>query len=57
MHGGSQEDAELALQTAQEFFADDIDQVSLGKDEIIDGKSKSYSQILADKIKSEIKNS
>ncbi len=55
MHGGSQEDAALALQVAEQFFGSDIDQKSLGKDEVIDGKNLSYSQILAQKIKTSIK--
>jgi hypothetical protein len=50
MHGGSEHDAKLALQTAEIFFGDDIDQKSIGKDEVIDGVNKSYSQILAKKI-------
>lgn len=54
MHGGSQADAELALQVAEQFFGSDLDQKSMGKDEIIDGESKSYSQILADKIKDSV---
>lgn len=54
MHGRTQEDAKLALEVAENFFGNDLDQKSFGKDEIIDGKSKSYSQVLADKIKEEI---
>jgi hypothetical protein len=50
MHGGSQADAELGLQVAEQFFGADLDQKSLGKDEVIDGENKSYSQILAKKI-------
>ncbi|HAT68513.1 MAG: hypothetical protein A2481_00365 [Candidatus Yonathbacteria bacterium RIFOXYC2_FULL_47_9] len=50
MHGGSQADAELALHVAENFFGADIDQKSVGKDEVIDGEPKSYSQILAQKI-------
>ena len=50
MHGGSQADAELALQVAEQFFGADLDQKSVGKDEVIDGENKSYSQILARKI-------
>ena len=50
MHGGSQADAELALQVAEQFFGADLDQKSVGKDEVIDGENKSYSQILAKKI-------
>jgi hypothetical protein len=50
MHGGSQADAELALQVAEQFFGADLDQKSVGKDEVVDGENKSYSQILAQKI-------
>ena len=50
MHGGSQKDAELALETAEKFFGDEIDQKSIGKDEFVDGVNQSYSQILARKI-------
>ena len=50
MHGGSESDAKLALQIAEEFFGNDIDQKSMGKDEVVDGVNKSYSQILAKKI-------
>lgn len=55
MHGGSQTDAELALRVAEQFFGSDIDQKSLGKDEVIDGKNHSYSQVLAQKIRTSIK--
>jgi hypothetical protein len=55
MHGGSQADAELALQVAEQFFSTDLDQKSVGKDEVVDGENKSYSQILAKKIKESIK--
>jgi hypothetical protein len=54
MHGRSQADAELALQVAKHFFEKDLGQEGLGKDEIINGKNQSYSQILADKIQKEI---
>ncbi|MDD4289848.1 MAG: hypothetical protein PHH83_01055, partial [Patescibacteria group bacterium] len=54
MHGRTQYDAELGLDLARQFFGNDLDQRALGKDEIIDGKNLSYSQILADKIKKEI---
>lgn len=50
MHGGSQADAELALHVAENFFGGDLDQKSVGKDEVIEGEPKSYSQILAQKI-------
>lgn len=56
MHGGSQADAELALQVAEQFFGEDLAEKSVGKDEVINGESKSYSQILAKKIRESIKN-
>lgn len=55
MHGGSKADTELALLVAEQFFGEDLDQKSFGKDEVIDGENKSYSQILAKKIKQSIK--
>jgi len=51
MHGRSKADAELALRVAESFFGADLDQKGYGKDEIIDGENRSYSQILATKIK------
>ncbi len=56
MHGSSEEDAKLALKIAEKFFGDDIDQKSFGKDQVIDGVNKSYSEILAEKIKNSINN-
>ncbi|MBP6858144.1 MAG: hypothetical protein KBC11_03105 [Candidatus Pacebacteria bacterium] len=56
MHGYSEADAELAVEVAKEFFAENIGHTSVGKDQIIEGESKSYSQILAQKIKDSIKN-
>ena len=50
MHGASQADAELALQVAEKFFGADLNQKSVGKDEVIDGENQSYSQILAKRI-------
>ncbi len=50
MHGRSQKDAELALEVGRNFFGNDIDQSSVGKDEVIDGVNTSYSQVLAQKI-------
>ncbi len=55
MHGASQADAKLALQVAEKFFGADLDQKSIGKDEVINGEEKSYSQILAEKIKDAVK--
>ncbi len=50
MHGNSQEDARLALTVAERFLGNDLDQKSMGKDEVIEGENKSYSQILARRI-------
>jgi hypothetical protein len=50
MHGYSENDAKLALQVAKEFYGDKILESSYGKDEVINGKNMSYSQILSDKI-------
>ncbi|OQB59990.1 MAG: hypothetical protein BWX94_01569 [Tenericutes bacterium ADurb.Bin140] len=54
MHGASENDAKLALSVAEKFFGDDLDQKSVGKDEVVDGKNHSYSEILAKKIKDAI---
>lgn len=54
MHGYSEADAKLALEVAEEFFGDKLLETSYGKDEIINGKSKSYSEILAEKIKDSV---
>jgi hypothetical protein len=54
MHGASENDARLALAVAEKFFGDDLDQKSVGKDEVVDGKNHSYSEILAKKIKDAI---
>lgn len=54
MHGASENDAKLALNVAEKFFGDNLDQKSVGKDEVIDGKNHSYSEILAKKIKDAI---
>ncbi len=54
MHGASENDAKLALGVAEKFFGNDLDQKSVGKDEVIDGKNHSYSEILAKKIKDAI---
>ena len=55
MHGATESDAKLALQVAESFFGEDLDQKSFGKDEVIDGKNMSYSEILAGKIKKAVK--
>ncbi len=54
MHGFSEQDAKMAVEVAKQFFIGNIAETSVGKDQIIEGESKSYSQILADKIKEEI---
>jgi len=54
MHGYSENDAKLALQVAKEFYGDKILESSYGKDEVINGKNMSYSQILSDKIKERV---
>lgn len=54
MHGASENDAKLALNVAEKFFGDDLDQKSFGKDEIINGKKYSYSEVLAKKVKDAI---
>lgn len=54
MHGASEEDARLALAVAEKFFGIDIEHKSVGKDEVVDGKNMSYSQILAKKIRNSI---
>lgn len=55
MHGSSRADAQLALQVAEKFFGDELDQKSLGKDEVINGEEKSYSRILAERISEAVK--
>ncbi len=54
MHGASENNAKLALGVAEKFFGDELDQKSVGKDEVVDGKNCSYSEILAKKIKDAI---
>lgn len=54
MHGASKKDAELALRVAEQFYGEELDQKSSGKDEVIDGEMRSYSQILASKIREAI---
>jgi hypothetical protein len=54
MHGYSETDAKLALEIAKEFFGDKLLESSYGKDEVINGVSKSYSQILSDRIKDSV---
>jgi hypothetical protein len=54
MHGASVEDVELANDLAKEFFGSELAAVEKGKDEVVDGKNKSYSQVLAAEIKKRI---
>lgn len=56
MHGYSESDAKKALQLAEQYFKEEIGTKSFGKDEIIDGISKSYSEILAEQIKRKLSN-
>ena len=55
MHGRTEKDAKLALSVAEKLFGDELGQKGIGRDEVIDGKNKSYSEILAQKIASTIK--
>lgn len=57
MHGNTKQDSRLALEVAKQFWGQELDQESVGKDQVIDGKNLSYSQILSLKIKSAIDNS
>ena len=50
MHGASENNAQLALRVAERFFGEDLDQKSFGKDEVVNGKNYSYSEILAKRI-------
>lgn len=54
MHGETRADAELSLKVAEKFFNDNLDQKSFGKDEVINGRNMSYSEILAAKIKNAV---
>lgn len=55
MHGRSNTDVAIALRIAEQFFGNDLADKSTGKDEVVDGKNMSYSQLLAKKIKDSIK--
>jgi predicted NAD-dependent protein-ADP-ribosyltransferase YbiA (DUF1768 family)/alkylated DNA repair dioxygenase AlkB len=50
MHGASEKDAMLGKKIAEDFFRDKVSSTSLGKDQIIDGKMRSYSEILSMQI-------
>lgn len=54
MHGYSEADAKLALEVAKEFYGDKLLESSYGKDEVINGVNKSYSQIISDNIKNAV---
>ncbi len=54
MHGFSEDDSKLALDLANQYFGEDIGSTSFGKDEVVDGRNMSYSQILAKKISDKI---
>ena len=54
VHGASEHDAEMAEVLGQQFFATQLADTGVGTDEVIDGKNQSYSQVLADKIKTAI---
>lgn len=57
MHGASEEDAKLGLDVAAKFFGDSLADQSLGIDKRIDGKWRSHSKELAQKIKNSIQDS
>ena len=57
MHGYSENDAKSAIRLAEEYFKDELGTESFGKDEIVDGKSQSYSQLLAEQIRNRVLNS
>lgn len=57
MHGASEADARLGLDVADQFFGDSLTHKSLGIDKKINGKSYSYSQVLAQNIKNSIQDS
>ena len=54
LHGDTEADAKLGEELAKEFFKEEIKSTGLGKDGFENGKSKSYSQILSDKISNSI---
>lgn len=54
MHGQTEEDTKIGIKAAEEFFGDNLRHTSFGKDEFEDGKAKSYSQILAEKIQNSV---
>jgi len=56
MHGASERDAQLALEVAEQFFGGELLGTGVGKDEVLEGENKSYSQILSNEIRERIKN-
>ncbi len=54
MHGYSEMDARVALRLAEEYFRGEILSKSFGKDEMVNGESKSYSQVLSEDIYNKI---
>jgi hypothetical protein len=55
MHGASAEDATLAAQVAEQYFGNDLAEVSSGRDAVgEDGKEYSYSQLLSQHIASAV---
>jgi hypothetical protein len=54
MHGEDEKQAKLGEDLARKFFGDNIANASLGKDSVIDGKNRSYSQILGMYIKEKV---
>ncbi len=56
MHGRSEADAVLALQVAEDFFKDELGHKSSGKDETVNGKKFSYSQVLSGQIAEAIRS-
>lgn len=54
MHGFSEQDSKLALKLAGDYFKGELASESFGKDEMVDGKSKSYSQLLAEQIQKRV---
>ncbi len=56
MHGRTEKDARLALSISEKLFGGELGQKGIGKDEVVDGKNRSYSEILAQKIADAINN-
>ncbi len=56
MHGRTENDSRLALSVAEKLFGGELGQKGMGRDEVVGGKNKSYSEILAKKIADIINN-